>query len=98
MWKGGKKLWLTNEMPCTSIVCALPSPTGVLFQSKPEAGLKRQILLCVWYENKTSPPAVGANSPTLTSKQLPNQCFKDLELDPITAEYSVNLNLGKLIN
>lgn len=69
-----------------------------LFQSKPEAGLKLQILLCVWYESETSPPAVGAKSPTLTSKQLPNQCFKDLELDPITAEYSVNLNLGKLIN
>ena len=24
--------------------------------------------------------------------------FKDLELDPITAEQSINLNLGKLIN
>ena len=57
-----------------------------IFQSKPEAGLKLQILLCVWYERETSSPAVGAKSPTLISKQLPNQCFKDLELDPITAE------------
>ena len=57
-----------------------------IFQSKPAAGLKLQILLCMWYERETSSPAVGAKSPTLTSKQLPNQCFKDLELDPITAE------------
>ena len=63
-----------------------------VFQRKPEASLKLQILLCVWYERETSSPAVGAKSPTPTSKPVPNQCFKDLELDPITAEYSVNLN------
>lgn len=97
--KRGWGRWLEDDLQreCHVLLYSV-QPTGLqehsTFQTAPEPGsMAPNPAWCVAWARPSS-PAVGANGPHPHSA-MPNQPFKHLELDPITSEYAVNLNLRK---